>query len=258
MSTPSFQNCTLHHGDNLRLLRVTVPLLPLLCVPVLFMTDSPAWADCKYKFGTTGECAPIQSLSIDCIDFEIVATDRTYSDGTVNPACLGRLYIEGGNVAQFANLDQAITVRFRDASARKHLMTQSTLRPGALGRVQWIVEYRSGSFEYLGSDELSRLQPNSRKWWVESYEDHQTIPVSLILWRTYDANYNRREQVGYEKVLIPLPHVLLGFDAALAECKKELIARSDRKVQDFVHRENIATAEAKIAGAKARKEYYES
>ena len=57
---------------------------------------------------------------------------------------------------------------------------------------------------------------------------------------------------------VPLPDVLLGFDAALAECKKELIARSDTKVQDFVHRQNIATAEAKIAGAKARKEYYES
>ena len=44
----------------------------------------------------------------------------------------------------------------------------------------------------------------------------------------------------------------------MAECKKELIDRADTKVQDFLHRQNIATAEAKIAGAKARKTYYES
>ena len=195
MSTPNFQNCTLYHGDNLSFLRVTVPLLPLLCVLMLFMTDSPVWADCKYKFSTTGECAPIQFLSIDRIDFEIVATDRTYTDGTFHPACLGRLYIEGGNVAEFAALDQEIPVRFWDGSARKHLMTPSTLRPGALGRVQWIVEYSHGSFESVWSDEKSYSQPGSRKWWVEFYEDHRTIPVSLNFWRTYDANYNRSEQV---------------------------------------------------------------
>ena len=235
---------------------VTVPLILLLLASALFATDNPVSADCKYKFSTIRDCAPIQSLSIDRIDFEIVADEITYSDGTVYPACLGRLYIEGGNVAQFAELDQTILVSFlpgQQFSARfirHHDMIPSTLRPGALGMADWIVVYRDGGFESQSSYHAHK--PYSRDWWVPFYADHQTIPVKLAY------SHDRYGAVSYEYVQVPLPDILLGFDAALTECKKELLARADTKVQNFVHRQNIATAEAKIAGAKARKEYYES
>lgn len=237
---------------------VTVPLILLLLASALFATHSSASADCKYKFSVIKDCAPIQSLSIDRIDFEIVATESTYTDGTVYPACLGRLYIEGGNVAQFADLNQTIRVTFHTDNVRlaamSHSMTPSTLRPGALGMGRGILEYRNGEFRSPPrSVSGDRIYPASiRGSWVNFNEDYQTIPVSLYF------SHDRYGSVNYEAVQVPLPNVLLGFDAALTECKKELLARADTKVQDFVHRQNIATAEAKIAGAKARKEYYES
>lgn len=236
---------------------VAVPLILLLLASALFATDNPISADCKYKFSTIRDCAPIQSLSIDRIDFEIVADEITYSDGRVYPACYGALYIEGGNVAQFAELDQTIRVTFgrsrtSSSDVNRHSMTPSTLRPGTLGMAEWIVVYRNGRFENQSSGNYGYGEPYKRNWWVEFYADHQTIPVRL------GYTHDRYGGVGYEYVQVPLPDILLGFDAALTECKKELLARADTKVQDFVHRQNIATAEAKIAGAKARKEYYES
>ena len=175
--------------------RATVPLLLLLLTSIIFATHSTVSADCKYKFGVTQECAPIQSLSIDRIDFEIVADEITHSDGTVYPACAGRLYIEGGNVVQFTELDQAIGVTFGKpryasdfAPRSRHDMMPSTLRPGALEKVDWIAVYRYGSFEYPYSYKSLDFQPNSRGWWVPFNEDHQTIPVSLGYSRTYDSN----------------------------------------------------------------------
>ena len=253
----------------LRFQRVTALLFLLLFTPVIFVTYSPVSADCKYKFGGTKECAPIQSLSIDRIDFEIVATERSFTNGTAYPGCLGRLYIEGGNVAQFAYLDQTMRVTFGRGSlssrfpSATHSMMPSTLRPGALETSEWIVVNRSYGFEYVSSTQYWDFQPYSREWWVNFNEDHRTIPVSLYYSHdrygaiTYRSATNH-ESFGYEAVQVPLPDVLLGFDAALTECKKEIVARLDTRVQDFAHRQNIATAEAKIAGAKALKEYYES
>ena len=230
----------------------------LVVTHLLLAADNPASADCKYRFSQTRECAPVQTVSIDRIDFEIMARDITYSDGTSYPACVGLLYVEGGNVAQFSDLDQPISVTFGRGAlhdifpSRHHVMVPSTLRPGALGRAAWLVEYRNGGFKNHESSESLGHRPYSRGWWVNFNEDHQTIPVSLYI------SHDRYGSVNYDAVQVPVPNVLLGFDAALTQCRKEIIARADTKVQDFVHRQNIATAEAKTEGAKARKAYYES
>ena len=231
-------------------------IVMMVAVHFLVATDSPAAANCEYKFSLTKECAPIQSLSIDRIDFEIVASDMSYGDGTVRPACIGRLYLEGGNVPQFVNLNLPIHVVFGSGSFitstyTYHIMQPSTLRPGTLAKSEWILEYREGSFvnnvySYEPED------PHRVDSWVYFDKNHQTIPVRLSF------THDRYGSVSYNAVQVPVPNVLLGFEAALTQCRKELIARADTKVQDFVHRQNIATAEAKIAGAKARKAYYES
>ena len=75
-------------------------MTPITAVHALIASGSAATAARKYKYSVIKGCAPIHSLSIDRIDFEIVADEITYSDGTVYPACLGRLYIEDGNMAE--------------------------------------------------------------------------------------------------------------------------------------------------------------
>lgn len=246
----------LHTG---KAISVSATFIALIAVHLMFVTDSPAFADCKYKFSLTGECAPVQSVSIDLIDFEIVADNREHGDGTVQPACVGHMYLEGGTVAQFAGLGTRISAvfggwSFAQGLNRRHDMHQSEFRAGALEKSEWIVEYRGdGVFQYNDfTYESGSISPQKAEWWVYFNADHQTIPVSLTF------NHDRNGHVNYDAVQVPVPDRLLGFDAALTECRKELLARADTKVQDFVHRQNIATAEAKIAGARARKAYYES
>ena len=239
----------MRHWATSKTIGLTATLLVMIAVHIMFAGDSSVSADCKYQFSKTKECAPIQSLSIDRIDFEIVASDRSYSDGTVHPSCAGRLYIEGGNVRQFADLNLPISVYFGSGLSfgTSHVMQPSTLRPGTLEKSKWIVGYRDGYFvNYNNYGEPSAAS------WVSFDKNHQTIPVGLSF------THDRYGWVGYDAVQVPVPNSLLGFDAALVQCRKELLARDDTKVQDFVHRQNIATAEAKIAGAKARKAYYES
>ena len=238
---------------------LTATLAVMIAVHIMFAADSSVSANCEYKFSQTRECAPVQSVSIDRIDFEVAADARTYEDGTVQPACVGRLYLEGGNVGQIANLNSRIGAVFGGWSRAQglnthHDMQPSTLRPGSLEKSEWIVEYRKeGSFQNndftYGS---GSIRPYRAEWWVYFNEDHQTIPVSLTL------SHDRYGFVNYDAVQVPVPNVILGFDAALTQCRKELLARADTKLQDFVHRQNIASADAKIAGAKARKAYYES
>ena len=248
------------HPSASKSIRVSATFIALIAVILMFVMDSPTFADCKYKFSLTGECAPVQSVSIDRIDFEIVADNREYGDGTVQPSCVGHLYLDGGNVAQIADLGTRVTAVFgvwshAQGLNRRHEMQASELRGGALQKSEWILEYRGdGLFQSNNSayDVMGSTYPDRASWWVYFNADHQTIPVSLAF------DHDRYGYVNYDAVQVPVPNKLLGFDAALTECRKELLARDDTKLRDFVHRQNIATAQAKIAGAKARKAYYES
>ncbi len=102
-----------------------------------------------------------------------------------------------------------------------HELQPSTLRPGALETSEWILEYRRGQF--LHNDSRYGNQQTAG-WWVNFNEDYQTIPVSLTF------RHDRYGSVGYNFVQVPVPNVLLGFEAALTQCRKELIARADTKV----------------------------
>ena len=68
-------------------MRMFILAVVIALAVIQITSDTPVLAICEYKFDKTGECAPIQSVSIDRIDFEIVAEDVVDSSGITMPTC---------------------------------------------------------------------------------------------------------------------------------------------------------------------------
>lgn len=215
-----------------------------LIVAILFVvlvsisqTDS-AHAECRYKFSRIAECAPIQEFKIDSIKHRWEMQEVVENNQRVRRCVSVTEWI--GDFSEIEGLAASMGVGIGSRGYYPGIPTIPPHDPG------FFLEYpqKSSTIDWDRMP-IPILPPTQDQAFLES-------PIWLIL-------HDRTR--GYVEIPIsdiPIDDSLLksARDAAYIQCQHVLAAANDKAVQDFTHRQNIAVAEAKIEGAKVRRDFY--
>ncbi len=222
-------------------------------------------AECRYKFGRIAECAPIQEFKIDSIKHKWEMQEVVENNQRVR-RCVSVTEWKGDfSVIEGLAASMGVGIDIHTPSRYSHHYFDSRDN-------RWV---NGGSTRHNPSPYdpgffiATRMSDGGYWRWQKSLTTdwaRMQVPIStptqdqVLLKSPIDLILHDRTR-GYAYIPssdVPIDDSLLksARDAAYIQCQHILAAASDRAVQDFTHRQNIAVAEAKIEGAKVRRDFY--